>query len=72
MGKLRPLPQGKVIAILERNGFRQARSSKHITFKKTDNDGRVWTTWVPHHKEVSIFVIKYIIRQTGIDRKEFE
>lgn len=48
------------------------RSGRHITFKKTDTDGRVWITWVPHHHEITVFVLKYIIRQTGKDRKEFE
>lgn len=30
------------------------------------------TTWVPHHKEVTVFVIQYIIRQTEKPRSEFE
>ena len=72
IAKLRPLLQNKVIRILENNGFQKVRSSKHITFKRTDSSGKVLTTWVPHHKEVTVFVIKYIIRQTGKDRKEFE
>ncbi len=72
IARLRILPQNKVIKILESNGFQQARSGKHITFKKTDASGKILTTWVPHHKEVSIFVIKYIIKQTGKNREEFE
>ena len=72
MGKLRPLPQKKVIKILSDNGFVQVRSESHITFKKTTPDGRVLTTWVPHHSEVTLFVIRYIIRQSEKDRKEFE
>lgn len=71
MGKLRPLPQDKVVRILESNGFVQVRSGKHITFKKTAPDGTVLTTWVPHHKEVTLFVIQFIIRQTGKPRDEF-
>jgi len=70
--RLKPLNQLKVIKILESNGFTQARSGKHITFKKTDSNGKVWTTWVPHHKEVTVFVVKYIIRQTGKPREEFQ
>ncbi|MCK4553932.1 type II toxin-antitoxin system HicA family toxin [Candidatus Parcubacteria bacterium] len=72
MAKLRPLAQNKVIKILEKNGFRKIRSSKHITFKKIASDGKILTTWVPHHKEVSIFVIKYIIKQTEILSEEFK
>lgn len=71
MAKLRQLSQRKVIKVLKDNGFREVRSGAHITFKKTDSNGKVWTTWVPHHKEVTLFVIKYIIRQTGKSREEF-
>ena len=71
VAKLRPLPQNKVVKILESNGFSKVRSSKHITFKKS-SEGKVLTTWVPHHSEVSVFVIQHIIRQTGKPREEFE
>ena len=71
MARLWELKQDKVIKILESNGFMQVRSAKHITFKKTDSAGKVLTTWVPHHKTVSVFVIQYIIRQTGKPREEF-
>lgn len=69
--KLQPLLQREVIAVLENNGFKQVRSGKHITFKKTDASGKVLTTWVPHHKEVTVFVIGYIIKQTKKARDEF-
>ncbi len=72
MGKLKPLLQNKVIRILENNGFKRVRSAKHITFKKTIGNGRILTTWVPHHREVTIFVIQYIIKQTEKPREEFE
>ena len=71
MGKTHPLSQRKVIEILQKNGFKEVRSGKHITFKKTETDGTVKTTWVPHHKEVSVFVINYIIKQTDIPREKF-
>lgn len=72
MGKLKPLPKKKVVKILEKNGFKKVKSGKHITFKKTAEEGRVLTTWVPHHQEVTVFVIQYIIKQTEKPRKEFE
>ena len=72
MGKLRPLSQKKIIEILTANGFVKVRSGKHITFKKITQDGRVLTTWAPHHQEITIFVIKYIIKQTEKPREEFE
>jgi len=72
IAKLRPLSQRKVIEILKSNGFNEVRSGKHITFKKKDKNNQILTTWVPHHKEVSVFVIGYIIRQTRKPREEFE
>lgn len=72
IAKVHPLDQREVIQILKKNGFQEVRSGPHITFKKTDTDGKVWTTWVSHHKEVTVFVIKHIIRQSGKQREEFE
>lgn len=71
MARLRTLPQRKVIEILQSNGFEEVRSSKHTTFKKKVGD-HVLTTWVPHHNEVTVFVIQYIIKQTEKERSEFE
>lgn len=48
------------------------RSGKHITFKKKTSDGKILTTWIPHHKEITIFVIQYIIKQTEKPRSDFE
>jgi len=64
------LPQHKVITILKKNGFKKARVRKHITMKKKIN-GKVLTTWIPKHNEVTVFVIKYIARQTGKPIDEF-
>jgi len=72
MAKLRPLAQRQILQILFSNGFEKVREGKHITFKKTTSDGRVLTTWVPHHKEVTVFVIQYIIKQAEKPRSEFE
>lgn len=69
MGKL--ISQRKVIRVLKDNGFEKVRSRKHITFKKKDL-GKILTTWVPHHKEITVFVLKYIIKQTGKSKEEFE
>ena len=72
MAKLKPLSRKKVIQILQNNGFIEKRSGKHVTFKKTAKDGRILTTWVPHHKEITVFVIQYIIKQSEKPRNEFE
>jgi predicted RNA binding protein YcfA (HicA-like mRNA interferase family) len=71
MAKIKPLQQARIIAILESNGFKKVKSGKHFTFKKYLIDGRVLTTWVPHHREVSVFVIQYVIKQTEKPREEF-
>jgi predicted RNA binding protein YcfA (HicA-like mRNA interferase family) len=71
MARLRPLSRRRVIEVLKSNGFEEVRSGKHTTFKRKVGD-RVLTTWVPHHNEVTIFVIQYIIKQTEKDRSEFE
>ncbi len=72
MSKLKPLSQKRVIKILKGNGFREVRSGKHFTFKKTGAGGKILTTWVPHHHEITVFVIQYIIKQTEKSRSEFE
>jgi predicted RNA binding protein YcfA (HicA-like mRNA interferase family) len=71
MSKLRPLKQRKVINILLKNGFKEVRRGKHITFKKYLPDGEVLTTWVPYHSEISVFVIQYIIKQTRKPKEDF-
>jgi predicted RNA binding protein YcfA (HicA-like mRNA interferase family) len=71
MSKLRPLKQRKVINILLKNGFKEVRRGKHITFKKHLPNGEVLTTWVPYHSEISVFVIQYIIKQTRKSKEEF-
>lgn len=71
MGKLRQLNQQKIIRILEKNGFEKVRSRKHITFKKIISPDKILTTWVPHHKIVTLFVIEHIIKQTEKSREEF-
>ena len=71
MGKLKPIAPAKIIKILEKYGFKKIRSRKHTTFKKILNSGKVLTTWVPHGKEVTVFVLQYIIKQTEISKEEF-
>ena len=71
IAKLRPLRQRRVVEILRANGFEEVRAGKHITFKKRVGE-RVLTTWVPHHNEVTVFVLQYIIKQTEKERSEFE
>jgi len=71
MAGLKPIAPSKVINILEKHGFRKVRSRKHTTFKKTHSSGKILTTWVPHGDKVTVFVLKYIIKQTEIPKEEF-
>lgn len=71
IAKLHPLRQSKVIKILKKNGFKKAREGRHIVFKKTKPNGKILTTYVPRHREVTIFVLQYIIKQTEKSREEF-
>jgi len=71
MGKLKPIFPTKVIKILEKYGFKKIRSRKHTTFKKFLDSGKILTTWVPHGNQITVFVLKYIIKQTGIPKEEF-
>jgi len=69
IAKLRPLRQSKIIKILKKNGFKKVREGKHIVFKKFN--GKILTTYVPRHREVTVFVLQYIIKQTEKSREEF-
>ncbi|MBI1974053.1 type II toxin-antitoxin system HicA family toxin [Candidatus Micrarchaeota archaeon] len=60
------------MSILVRNGFKEVRSGPHTTFKRLAGSGKVPTTFVPHHKEITIFSMGYIMKQTGKPREEFE
>jgi predicted RNA binding protein YcfA (HicA-like mRNA interferase family) len=71
MTNVKPLKRKFVISVLERNGFKEVRSRKHTTFKKYLDSGEVLTTWIPHHAEISVFVINYIIKQTKKPKEEF-
>ncbi|MFZ8848357.1 MAG: type II toxin-antitoxin system HicA family toxin [Minisyncoccia bacterium] len=57
--------------MLLKNGFKEVRRGKHITFKKYLPNGEVLTTWVPYHSEISVFVLQYIIKQTRKPKEEF-
>ncbi len=63
--------QHTVIEILRSNAFEEVRSGKHITFKK-QTSGKVSTTRIPHHREITVFVIQYNIKQIKKERSEFE
>lgn len=73
MPKLRPLSRRDVLTILHNNGFIEAGGTRHIKLRKILPDGSVLTTYVSRgSNEIPVKIIKYIIKQTGKPRGEFE
>lgn len=72
MGKLRILSGMEVCAILERHGFVLVRQrGSHLVMQLRTEQTTV-TVPVPNHKELRIGTLRSIIRQSGIDKTEFE
>ena len=63
MAKLRSQSKRDILEILHSNGFEEAGGTRHIKL----------TTYVSRgSKEIPVQIIKYIIKQTGKPREEFE
>ena len=72
MAKLRVLSGKQVCTILGRHGFVEVRRrGSHIVMQKRLPDTTV-TVPVPNHSELRLGTLQSIIRQSGIDRREFE
>ena len=72
MGKLPVLSGHKVIKILKRIGFEQARQKgSHIVLVKETSDTKKALV-VPNHNEIDPGTLLEIIRQAGLKRNEFE
>lgn len=72
MGKLRVLSGREVCAILQKNGFIEARRrGSHIVMQRSVLQTTV-TVPVPDHKELKRGTLSSIIRQSGIARAHFE
>ncbi len=72
MGKLRVLSGAEVCRILAAHGFAEVRQrGSHIVMQKVAPDGTV-TVPVPNHSELKRGTLRSIIRQSGIDNREFE
>lgn len=69
---LKPLPYRQVRRKLERIGFTiKSQRGSHVKFVRYDGDG-VQTAIVPHHREISVGLLRSIIRQAGLTSSEFE
>ena len=72
MGRLRILSGREACEILSRNGFAEVRRrGSHIVMQKQLATGTI-TVPVPDHDEVRTGTLRAIIRQSGVDRSEFE
>ncbi len=72
MGKLRVLSGAETCRILASHGFVEVRRrGSHIVMQKADPDTTV-TVPVPDHAELKRGTLRAIIRQSGIDKSEFE
>lgn len=72
MGKLRVLSGKQVCDILEKHGFIQVRQrGSHIVMQKRLPDTTI-TVPVPNHPEIRIGTLQSIIRQSGLNKSEFE
>lgn len=68
--RLPPLKPVEVIRILERNGFRLLRSTKHRTY--ADNAVPPHLARVPYHnRDLKLKTLRSIIRQAGWTEEEF-
>lgn len=72
MGKLKTLSGIDVCRILEAHGFEKVRQrGSHVVMQKRTSDSTV-TVPVPDHKEIRKGTLMSIIRQSGVQRSEFE
>ena len=72
MPKLRVLSGKAVCQILSRHGFVEVRRrGSHIVMQKKES-GDTTTMPIPDHRELRIGTLQSIIRQSGIQRSEFE
>jgi len=72
LGKLRILSGKQVCDILEKHGFVQVRQrGSHVVMQKRYPDTTI-TVPVPNHTEIRIGTLQSIIRQSGLNKSEFE
>ena len=72
MGELKRLSGKEVCKILSKFNFEEVRrKGSHVVMQRKGLEGTV-TVPVPDHKELRIGTLKAIIRQSGLQKKEFE
>ena len=72
MVRLKALSGRQVCTILARHGFEEVRRrGSHIIMQKKLPIGTI-TVPIPNHDEIRIGTLQSIIRQSGLQRSEFE
>lgn len=72
MVRLKILSGKEVCSILFEHGFKEIRrKGSHVLMQKSIPDSTI-TIPVPDHKEIKKGTLQSIIRQSGLNRKEFE
>lgn len=72
MRRLRRLSGREVCRILARHGFAEVRQrGSHVVMQKRTDAGTV-TVPIPLYAELRIGTLQSIIRQSGVERAEFE
>ena len=72
MGKLRVLSGAEVCRILAARGFVEVRRrGSHVVMQKSEPAGTI-TVPVPDHAELRRGTLRSIIRQSGLEKAEFE
>lgn len=72
MGRLGVFSGKDVCAILARHGFMQVRQRGSHAVMQREILGQTTTVPVPLHGELRIGTLQSIIRQSGLDKSEFE
>lgn len=64
-------PIRKVIATLERLGFRLVREGSHISMIRDNPDGSNTPLTIPNHPTIKKSTLRTILTQSGISREAF-
>jgi predicted RNA binding protein YcfA (HicA-like mRNA interferase family) len=64
-------PTRKIIATLERLGFRLVREGSHISMLRENPDGTKTPLTIPNHPTIKKSTLRTILTQSGISREAF-
>ena len=64
-------PRRKVVAALEKLGFRLVREENHIAMERRNPDGTSTALTMPNHPTIKSSTLRTILTQSGISRDDF-